>query len=107
MYAPRPMKITPKEVRDTAVLARLALDDREVERLTREMDAILGYMESLASVDVSGVEPMTHAVALACPEREDAVGPQLGSAVALAGAPRHEGTFFHVPRIMAHDKEAG
>ena len=101
------MKITPDKVRATAALARLALTDDETARLARELDAILGYMESLAAVDVTGVEPMTHAVALRCPLRPDEPGPQLGTAQALAMAPRRVGPFFEVPRIIAHDKEAG
>jgi aspartyl-tRNA(Asn)/glutamyl-tRNA(Gln) amidotransferase subunit C len=99
------MKITPAEVRTTAALARLAVTDDEVERLTRELDGILGYMERLSALDVEGIEPMTHAVALDCALRDDEPGPQLGSEVALAGAPRHDGPFFVVPRVIAHDKE--
>ena len=100
------MKITADEVRQTAALARLALDDAEVERMTRELDAILVYMERLAAVDVTGVEPMTHAVSLAMPLRDDAPGPQLSADEALADAPRRDEDFFQVPRIIAHDKEA-
>ena len=100
-----PVRITEAEVRATAALARIALSDEEVARLGRELDAILGYMESLASVDVDGVEPMTHAVALECRLREDEPGPELGTEVALAAAPRREGDFFEVPRVIAHDKE--
>jgi aspartyl-tRNA(Asn)/glutamyl-tRNA(Gln) amidotransferase subunit C len=99
------MKITPDEVRATAALARLALTDPEVTRLTRELDAILGYMDSIAAVDVSGIEPTTHAVALRAPLREDAPGPQLTVDEALAAAPARQDSFFVVPRIIAHDKE--
>ena len=99
------MKITPDEVRQTAALARLALTDEEVLRLQRELDAILVYMESLAALDVTDVPPMTHAVALDCPLRPDEPGPALGAEVALASAPRRDGAFFQVPRIIAHDKE--
>lgn len=99
------MKITPEEVRRTATLARLALSDEEVARMTRELDAILVYMERLAAIDVEGVEPMTHAVALSGALRADELGPQLGTETALADAPRREGAFFEVPRIIAHGKE--
>ena len=100
------MKITPDEVRETAELARLALTDEEVERLGRELDSILVFMAKLASVDVEDVPPMTHAVSLDCPLRDDAVGAQLPVDEALADAPAREGDFFQVPRIIAHDKEA-
>ena len=100
------MKITADEVRATAALARLALDDGEVERLTRELGAILGFMDQLAAVDVTGVEPLTHAVTLDCPLRPDQVGPQLAVDEAVGPAAEREGDFFLVPRIVAHDKEA-
>jgi aspartyl-tRNA(Asn)/glutamyl-tRNA(Gln) amidotransferase subunit C len=100
------MKITRAEVAETAALARLALTDEEMDRLRTELDAILVYMEKLAALDVTGVEPMTHAVALDCPLRADQPGPQLGTDAALGGAPRRQGPFFEVPRIIAHDKEA-
>ena len=100
------MKITPAEVRTTAALARLAVTDEDVDRLARDLDAILAYVDALAALDVEGVPPMTHAVALDCPLRDDVPGPELGTAVALAGAPRRDGAFFQVPRIIAHDKEA-
>ena len=100
------MRITADEVRATAALARLALGDGEVERLTRELGAILGFMDQLAAVDVTGVEPLTHAVTLDCPRRPDQVGPQLAVDEALGSAAEREGDFFLVPRIVAHDKEA-
>jgi aspartyl-tRNA(Asn)/glutamyl-tRNA(Gln) amidotransferase subunit C len=93
-------KITPEEVRETAMLARLALSDEEVTRLTRELDAILGYMEQLGKLDVAAIEPTTHAVPLDCPMVEDALGPQLDPERALADAPRRNDHFFEVPKII-------
>jgi aspartyl-tRNA(Asn)/glutamyl-tRNA(Gln) amidotransferase subunit C len=95
-----PGKLTPDEVRETALLARLALTDEEVERLTRELGAILGYVEALAGLDVEGVEPTTHAVPLDCPLRADELGPQLATDEALGDAPRRDGAFFEVPKII-------
>jgi aspartyl-tRNA(Asn)/glutamyl-tRNA(Gln) amidotransferase subunit C len=93
-------KISEEEVRETALLARLALDDEEVARLTGELDAILGYMELLAKLDVSGVPPTTHAVPLDLPLRADEPGPQLGVDEALADAPRRHDALFQVPKII-------
>jgi aspartyl-tRNA(Asn)/glutamyl-tRNA(Gln) amidotransferase subunit C len=100
------MKITEDEVRATAALARLALSDGEVAHLARELDAILVYMEQLQSVDVDGIAPMTHAVALDAPLRADAVGAQLTVEQALSDAPAQQDGCFAVPRIVAHDKDA-
>ena len=96
-------KITDADVRETAVLARLELGDEEVARMTRELDAILGYMALLDQLDVSGVEPMTHAVSLDLPLRDDvleALEPQLPVEVALDEAPRAHDAFFEVPKII-------
>jgi len=94
------MKITSEEVRETAALARLELSDEELHRLTRELDAILGYMEQLAGLNVDGVEPTTHAVPLDLPLRADELGPMLDVEQALADAPRRHGELFEVPKII-------
>jgi aspartyl-tRNA(Asn)/glutamyl-tRNA(Gln) amidotransferase subunit C len=92
--------IDPKEVREIAQLARLRLGDAEVQRLSGELGAILGYIEELRQVDTEGVEPMTHAVPFDCPLRPDVVGPMLSPDEALANAPRREAGLFVVPRIV-------
>jgi len=97
------MKISPAEVLETATLARLALSEEELARLGGELDAILGYMATLEQLDVSAVEPTTHAVPLDCPLRADEVGPQLGADAALADAPRRHGPYFEVPKIIESD----
>jgi aspartyl-tRNA(Asn)/glutamyl-tRNA(Gln) amidotransferase subunit C len=105
------MKITEQEVRETAALARLELSDAEVARMRRDLDAILTYMEKLAAIDVTDVEPLTavHAVTNSMPLRDDQIGPHLGTEEALAAAPHREDGFFVVPRIIDKDKgkEAG
>ncbi len=93
-------KLTADEVRTTAQLARLELSDDEVHRLTGELDAILGYMESLAGLNVDGIEPTTHALPLDLPLRADVLEPQLPIELALADAPRRHGEFFEVPKII-------
>jgi aspartyl-tRNA(Asn)/glutamyl-tRNA(Gln) amidotransferase subunit C len=96
-------KISADEVRETAMLARLELTDAELQRLTRELDAILGYMDLLAKLDVSNVEPTTHAVPLDLPLRDDALEalePHLPLDAALADAPRRHDGLFEVPKII-------
>jgi aspartyl-tRNA(Asn)/glutamyl-tRNA(Gln) amidotransferase subunit C len=92
--------IRKEEVEEIALLARLALTEDEVARLTGELSAILGYVEQLQAVDTSGVEPMTHAVPLDCPQRPDTVAPSLSAEEALADAPQRVDDFFGVPRII-------
>jgi aspartyl-tRNA(Asn)/glutamyl-tRNA(Gln) amidotransferase subunit C len=92
--------ITRKEVAEIAQLARLGLSDEELDRMTRELGAILGYIEKLRGLDTEGVEPTTHAVPMDCPLREDVVVGQLPTEEALRGAPKREDGFFQVPKII-------
>jgi aspartyl-tRNA(Asn)/glutamyl-tRNA(Gln) amidotransferase subunit C len=93
-------RIRPEEVREIAVLARLALSEDEIARMTQDLGAILGYVDALRELDTSTTEPMTHAVPFDCPLRPDEVGVSLSVDEALANAPRREASFFQVPRIV-------
>lgn len=94
-------RIKPDEVREIATLARLRLDDTEIERMAHELDGILGYIETIQQLDVGDAEPMTHAVPFDCPTRDDVVGDMLAVDEALKNAPKREASFFQVPRIIA------
>jgi aspartyl-tRNA(Asn)/glutamyl-tRNA(Gln) amidotransferase subunit C len=94
------VSITRSEVEELALLARLRLEDDELERLRGELAAILEYAGQLQAVDTTGVEPMTHAVPLDCPLRADEVAPSLTTDEALAAAPARVDDFFSVPRII-------
>jgi aspartyl-tRNA(Asn)/glutamyl-tRNA(Gln) amidotransferase subunit C len=90
-----------EEVRRIAALARLRLSPEEEETFAVQLSAILGYVEQLGELDVSGVEPMTHALAGEAPAlRPDAVAESLPPGEALANAPAREGNCFRVPRII-------
>lgn len=101
-----PAPLTTQEVREIATLARLALSDAEIEKMTHDLGAILGYVAALGELDTKGVEPMTHAVPFSCPLRPDVVEPSLPVDEALAAAPRREASFFQVPRIIASSATA-
>ncbi len=90
--------LTREDVEQIALLARLALEDGEIERLRGELTAILAHMDVLAEVDTTGVEPMTHAVPTEMRLRADEVGASLDEA--LSGAPDAAGGLFQVPHII-------
>jgi aspartyl-tRNA(Asn)/glutamyl-tRNA(Gln) amidotransferase subunit C len=98
--AARMDRIGPEEVRQLATLARLQLSPEEVARMTDDLAAILDYVDTLRELDTTDVEPMTHAVPFDCPLRPDQVAPSLSMEEALSNAPRREGSFFEVPRIV-------
>ena len=93
-------RITGDEVRELALLARLRLSEQEVTAMTDNLGAILEYVDALRALDTASIEPMTHAVPFDCPTRDDEVKPSLSPDEALANAPRRDGSFFQVPRIL-------
>jgi aspartyl-tRNA(Asn)/glutamyl-tRNA(Gln) amidotransferase subunit C len=96
------MALSLDEVRRIAALARLRLGADEERTFAVQLSAILDHVRQLEELDVSGVEPMTHALAAGeAPElRSDEVEPGLTPDEALSDAPAREGTCFKVPRII-------
>ena len=94
------MKITAKEVRYVADLARLELSPEEVELFTGDMNRILDYMDQLSELDTGGVEPTSHVLSLKNVFREDVVVESLPVDGVLANAPRREKGHFVVPKII-------
>jgi len=97
------MSITQDQVRRVATLARLRLGDDETRTLTEDLGRILAYVDKLAELDTSAVEPTSHVVAVEAPYREDEIPARDGEAAAeaaVANAPRKDGHFFAVPPII-------
>jgi aspartyl-tRNA(Asn)/glutamyl-tRNA(Gln) amidotransferase subunit C len=94
-----------KEVERIAGLARLTLTGDEAEALAHDLDRILHYVETLDEVDTEGVEPTAHVIPLETPMRADVVAPPMDPELAVANAPRHEGTAFVVPKVLDSDDE--
>ena len=93
-------KITKKDVEYVAALAHLSPDDDTKERLAKEMGDILAYMDKLNELDTAGVEPTMHAIPMTNVFREDAVAAGLDQEEALRNAPKSDGEYFLVPRIL-------
>ena len=81
-------------------LSRLAPDDSVQEEMAQQCSRILAYMDKLAEVDTSGVEPLYSPVFHDCAFREDVAVRRCSRADILAGAPATDGSFFIVPRIV-------
>jgi aspartyl-tRNA(Asn)/glutamyl-tRNA(Gln) amidotransferase subunit C len=91
------MAISRDEVLHVASLARLALTDDEVERLTAELGQILEAVGIVSELDLSAVEPTSHPLDLVNVSAEDVPHAPLPLADALANAPEAEGELFRVP----------
>jgi aspartyl-tRNA(Asn)/glutamyl-tRNA(Gln) amidotransferase subunit C len=96
------MALSQEDVRRIASLARLRLSPEEERVFQGQLSAILDYVRQLEELDVTGVEPMTHALAAgeAPPLRPDEVREGLPAGEALAAAPARQDTCFLVPRII-------
>jgi len=94
------MKISREQVEHVSRLARLALNDDELQALTGEMDAILGYVEQLNSLDTEGIVPTAHAVPMENAFRADVVRPSFTPEQALSNAPAPDPQGFRVPRVI-------
>lgn len=94
------MKITKEEVLYVANLARLNVNEGEVEKLASQIGDILSYMDTLEKADTQGVEPTTHAIDLTNALREDVVHTHPGVEETLANAPEQEDGMFVVPKVV-------
>ncbi len=94
------MKIDQEKVLQVARLARLELSPEEAGPLTEQLGRILQYVDKLNELETSGVEPLTHALAVVNALRDDEVTPSLPRAAALANAPLANAEAFVVPRVI-------
>lgn len=94
------MKISEQEVENIAHLARLKIDDGQKSSLCGQLSDILGYMDKLAHVDVSGVKPVSGAAFMRNVLRDDVPHVSPGPRVTLAGAPEKDDNYYLVPRVV-------
>ena len=85
------------QVLHVARLARLELSEAEIETMAAELSGILEHVDRIAAVDLEGVEPTSHVVALENVFRADEPAPSLSRERALEGAPDPAGGAFRVP----------
>src|SRR5260370_6307328 len=95
------MKITDKDVTHVADLANLELTDQERQRMVRDLNSILEYIDRLNELDTANVPPMAQTALQAVHVmRKDVFRPSLPHAAALANAPDSDGDFFKVPKVI-------
>ena len=94
------MPIDVETVRRVARLAHIREPEGRLAALAGELSGILQWIEQLNEVDTDGIEPMTSAVALALPLREDVVTEGGDAAAVLANAPKTRDGFFVVPKVV-------
>jgi aspartyl-tRNA(Asn)/glutamyl-tRNA(Gln) amidotransferase subunit C len=94
------MSVDSATVRRIAHLARIKVSGADVPHLQDELNAILAFVEELASVDVEGVEPMTSVIPMPMKKRTDAVTDGAIPDKIVANAPVSDDHFFVVPKVV-------
>ena len=94
------MDLTPEDVKKVALLARLELDESEIETQARHLNNLLAQFEKLQELDVTGIEPTSHSIPVFNVLREDVSRPSLSTQEALQNAPEQRDGYFIVPRII-------
>jgi aspartyl-tRNA(Asn)/glutamyl-tRNA(Gln) amidotransferase subunit C len=98
-----PERISRDDVAHVALLSRLLLTDDELTRYTDQLGDILDHARAMSTLDLDGVEPMTHPYPLRNVMREDVVGALSDRDEVLASAPAAESGMFRVPPVLGEE----
>ena len=94
------MSVDAATVKRIGRLARIRVEEDEVEKYQGEINAILGFVEQLSEVDVTGVDPMTSVTPMQLRRRDDKVTDGGYAEQIVANAPLTEDNFFMVPKVV-------
>jgi aspartyl-tRNA(Asn)/glutamyl-tRNA(Gln) amidotransferase subunit C len=94
------MSLTRDDVMRSARLARIAIDEREADEVLAQLDRIFGMIEEMQAVDVTGIEPMSHAQDVSLRLRDDIVTEPDQRELFQSIAPKVENGLYLVPKVI-------
>ena len=94
------MKVTREDVENVALLSRLSIDEKDMDKNIQDLSDFLEYVDRLQQVDTENVMPTAHVLPIQNVFREDVVKPSLDRDLALSNAPESEDGYFRVPKII-------
>ena len=94
------MSLNRDDVRKIAFLARIKIEDAELEPLADELNSIIGRVEQLGEVNTDGIQPMTSVAEMLTPQRPDQVTDGNVTEKVLANAPDRVKDFYAVPKVL-------
>jgi aspartyl-tRNA(Asn)/glutamyl-tRNA(Gln) amidotransferase subunit C len=100
------MEITDKTVDELAHLARLQFEGAEKERIKKDLNRILGFMEKLNELDTEGVEPLIYLSEEINVMRYDESRQTITQKQALKNAPKRDSDYFKVPKVLKNPQRA-
>ena len=96
----RVQKISEREVKHVAKLARLRLEDLEARSYQKDLNILLEHFETLQELSTEGVRPMSHVLEIRNVCREDKPGKSKKMGALLSNAPMKDKDYFKVPKIL-------
>lgn len=97
------MAVTRKDVEHIAELARLKLNENELEEYTSQLNKILEYVDKLNELNTEDVQPLSHPIEGENVFREDIIKLSIDREEALKNAPARNDEFFKVPKVIGGD----
>ncbi len=94
------MQLSRDDVAKVGLLARLRLTDEELEQYTKQLNAIVGYVEQFQELGTEGVEELAHGIDVRNIFRDDASTPMLTTEQAMQNAPQRNREAFLVPAAL-------
>ena len=94
------MKVTREDVENVALLSRLRIDEKDMDKNIQELSDFLEYVDRLQQVDTENVAATAHVLPIQNVFREDVVKTSLNRDLALSNAPEQEDGYFRVPKIV-------
>jgi aspartyl-tRNA(Asn)/glutamyl-tRNA(Gln) amidotransferase subunit C len=94
------MRISKEVVMHTAHLARIELQDKELEKLSSQLQDILKFIDKISQLDIKDVLPTSHILPISNVLREDEPAKSLPADRVLENAPQKQGGFFVVPKVI-------
>ncbi|MDD4979089.1 MAG: Asp-tRNA(Asn)/Glu-tRNA(Gln) amidotransferase subunit GatC [Gallionella sp.] len=94
------MSLTTQDVQKIARLARLSMNESEIEAARSQLSGIFELIAEMQAVDTTGIEPMSHAQELSQRLREDTVSEPDQRAAFQAIAPQVEDGLYLVPQVI-------
>ena len=94
------MSVDAATVKRIGRLARIRIEENEVEAYQSELNAILGFVEQLSEINVDGVEPMTSVTPMTLRRRDDVISDGGYAEAVVESAPLAEDNFFMVPKVI-------
>jgi aspartyl-tRNA(Asn)/glutamyl-tRNA(Gln) amidotransferase subunit C len=101
------MALSKETVEYVANLSRIELRPDELDKISGQLESILGFIDKLSALDIRNTEPTSHILPVSNILREDAVKESLPIEKTLANAPQKDGKFFVVPKVVEQGGEIG